>query len=130
LKYSNEKITDEQLANEYSQYARDLKWRLIENKIFRDQNMEVANEEIESYARNFIIDQYVRYGQAHALTEERMNELVKKFLESRDSVQRALESLTARKVFEYLNQIIKKDVKSITHDEFVDIMSKHQHHHH
>jgi trigger factor len=47
LKQSNEKITDEQLVNEYHQYARDLKWRLIENKIYADQNMTINKEEIE-----------------------------------------------------------------------------------
>ena len=129
LKFSNEKITDEQLAGEYSQYARDLKWRLIENKIFRDQNMDITAEEMDQYARTFIIDQYVRYGQAHLLTEDKLKEMTEKYLGSRESAQRVIEALTGRKVFEYLNQIIKKDVKTVSHDEFVKIMSEHQHHH-
>jgi trigger factor len=125
LKYSNEKITDEQLASDYKQYARDLKWRLIENKIFRDQNMEITEEEMENYARSFVMDQYVRYGQAHLLTEEKLDELAKRYLSNRESAQRVVESLSGRKVFEYLNQIITKDVKKVTHDEFTDIMSRH-----
>lgn len=130
LKYSNEKITDEQLASDYGQYSRDLRWRLIENKIFRDQNMEISEEEMENYARSFVMDQYVRYGQAHLLSEEKLDELAKRYLSNRESAQRVVESLSGRKVFEYLNQIIQKDVKKVTHDEFTDIMSKHMHHHH
>lgn len=126
----NEKITEDQIVSEYHQYARDLKWRLIENKIFRDNNMEVTKPEIDTYARNLIMDQYLRYGQAHLVTEEKLDEMAEKYLENKESVQRILESLSSRKVFEYLNQIITKDVKSVTHDEFVDIMSKHVHHHH
>lgn len=130
LKYSNEKITDEQLASDYKQYARDLKWRLIENKIFRDQNMEISEEEMEQYARSFVMDQYVRYGQAHLLTEDKLDEMAKRYLSNRESAQRVVESLSGRKVFEHLNQIITKDIKKVTHDEFTDIMSKHMHHHH
>lgn len=130
LRKTNEKITDEQLVNEYHQYARDLKWRLIENKIYKDQNMEISKEEIEGFTRNLILDQYLRYGQAHMLTEEKLAELTERYLANQESVQRAIESLSSRKVFEYLNQIVTKDVQKVSHDEFVDIMSRHQHHHH
>ena len=130
LKHTNEKITDEQLAAEYSKYSRDLKWKLIENKIFKEQNMEITNEELEAFARNFIVDQYVRYGQAHMLTEDTLTDMTKKYLQNKESLQRVIESLSGRKVFEYLNQIINKNVKRVSHEEFVDLMSKHQHDHH
>ncbi len=130
LKQTNEKITDEQLAREYNQYARDLKWRLIENKIYADQNMQLNNEEIENYARALIADQYLRYGQAHMLDDEKLKELTVRYLKNPESVQRVVENLSGRKVFEYLNQIVKKDVKKVSHDEFVDTMSRHMHDHH
>lgn len=130
LKHSNEKITDEQLAKEYHQYARDLKWRLIENKLYADQNMQISKEEIEHYARTMIMDQYIRYGQAHMLDDDKLKDLTARYLKNPESVQRVVENLSSRKVFEYVNQIVKKDVKKVTHDEFVDIMSRHLHHHH
>lgn len=129
LKQSNEKITDEQLVNEYHQYARDLKWRLIENKIYADQAMQINKEEIENYARTMIIDQYMRYGQAHMLDEEKLKEMTTRYIGNQESVQRIVESLSGRKVFEYLNQIVTKDVKKISHDEFIDLMSRHKHQH-
>jgi trigger factor len=129
LKHSNEKITDEQLEKEYHQYARDLQLRLIENTIYAEQNMEISKEEIESYARNMIIDQYLRYGQAHMLTEDKLGELVQRYLSNQESVQRVVENLSRRKVFEYLSGIVNKNVKSVTHNEFTDLMSRHHHHH-
>lgn len=130
LKFSNEKITDEQLDREYSKYARDLKWRLIENKIFREQNFNISSEEVENYARTLLIDQYVRYGQAHLLTDEQLKDLTAKYLKNQDSVQRVVENISGRKVFEYLNQIVSKNVQQVAHEEFVDIMTRHQHTHH
>ena len=130
LKHSNEKITDEQLASEYHQYARDLKWRLIENKVYADQNMEIQQDEVERYARNMIIDQYLRYGQAHMLSDDKLQELVKRYLSNAESVQRVVENLSGRKVFEYLSGIVNKQVHQVTHSEFTDIMSRHHHEHH
>jgi len=130
LKHSNEKITDEQLGREYHQYARDLKWRLIENKVYADQNMEISQDEVERYARNLIIDQYLRYGQAHMLSDDKLQELVKRYLNNAESVQRVIENLSGRKVFEYLAGIVNKQVKNVSHDEFTDLMSRHHHEHH
>ena len=127
---ANDKITEEQLTLEYNQYARDLKWRLIENKIYSDNNMQINPEEIENYAKSLIVDQYLRYGQAHLLNEETLGDMVKRYLGDQNNIQKAIENLTGRKVFEHLNQIVKKDVKGVTHEEFVDLMSKHKHNHH
>ena len=56
--------------------------------------------------------------------------MVKRYLGDQNNIQKAIENLTGRKVFEHLNQIVKKDVKGVTHEEFVDLMSKHKHNHH
>ena len=92
--------------------------------------MQISKEEIESYARAMIMDQYMRYGQAHMLDEEKLKELTDRYLKNPESVQRVVENLSGRKVFEYLNQMVTKDVKKVSHDEFVDIMSRHMQHHH
>ncbi len=126
LMHSNNKITKEQIEKEYNHYAHDLKMRLIETKIFRENNLQVTNEEIESYARNLIIDQFVRYGQAHMLTEEKLQETVKGYLAKEESVERAAENISSRKVFEHLNGMLKKEVKKMTHDEFGEMMRAHQ----
>ena len=129
LKQTNAKISSEQLEKDYNHYSRDLKWRLVETKIFRENGMEVTNEEIEAYARNLIIDQAVRYGQAHLLTETQLQETMKSYLAKEDSVERAAENISSRKVFEYLNGIVTKDVKKLSHDEFGEMMRNHKHEH-
>ena len=125
LKHSNEKITDEQLDREYHQYARDLKWRLIENRIFSDQQMQISKDEIENFARTMLMEQYMRYGQAHLLDEEKMTELTARYLKNQESLQRVVENLTGRKVFEYLNSIVNKTVNKVTHEEFSHLMEEH-----
>ena len=129
LVQTNKKLTVEQMEKEYPLYQRDLKWRLVETKIFKDNNLEITNAEIEAYARNLIVDQYVRYGQAHLLTEEILQNSVKDYLAKEGSVERAAENISSRKVFEFLSPIISKEVKNMTHDEFGEMMKAHTHEH-
>ena len=39
-------LTVEQVESEYEQYSKSLKWQLIENKIIKDYNLEVKNEDV------------------------------------------------------------------------------------
>lgn len=127
IKHSNSKITDEQLATEYNSYSRDLKWRMVETRIFKEQGMTIENEDLESYAKHYILDQYVRYGQAHLLSDEKLEEMAQKFLQNNDNIQRTVESITSRKVFEYLNGILSKDIKKMGYDEFMQVLKDHVH---
>jgi trigger factor len=127
IKHSNAKITDEQLATEYKAYSRDLKWRMVENRIFREQNMTIEKEDLESYAKHYIMDQYVRYGQAHLITDEKLNEMTEKFLANQENIQRIVENVTSRKVFDFLNQTLNKKTKSISYDAFMQMLKEHVH---
>ncbi|MEP7264997.1 MAG: trigger factor [Bacteroidota bacterium] len=127
IKHSNAKITDEQLATEYTTYSRDLKWRMVENRIFKDQNMTIEKEDMESYARHYIMDQYVRYGQAHLITDEKLNEMTEKFLQNTENIQRIIENVSSRKVFDYLNLSLNKKVQHISYDDFMQMLKEHVH---
>ncbi|RYE37516.1 MAG: trigger factor, partial [Sphingobacteriales bacterium] len=45
LKATNEKLTDEELGQGYDDFAKNLKWTLIENKLMKDNNIDIKYEE-------------------------------------------------------------------------------------
>ena len=52
---SNEKgLNAEQVEAEYEQYSKSLKWQLIENKIIKEHNLEVKNEDVLAHALSLI----------------------------------------------------------------------------
>ena len=56
LSSSKEEITAEQVEAEYEQYAQKLKWQLVENKIIKDNDIKVDNEEVVAlYERNYCL---------------------------------------------------------------------------
>ncbi|MDQ3050744.1 MAG: trigger factor [Bacteroidota bacterium] len=119
-------LTGEQVEKDYPGYARGMKMRLIENKIFRAQNMQISKEEINEMARQYILHQFSGY--AAGLNEEIMESLIKRYLEKRESVERIIETLSDRKVFNYLKSIVKTNHKPVKYDEFVNIVKNHHHH--
>jgi trigger factor len=100
--------------------------RLIENRIFRDQNMNISQDEIRDMARQYIMHQFSGY--AAGLTEDIMGSLITRYLEKRESVERIIETLSDRKVFNYLKSIVNTNVKKVSYDEFVQIVKNHHHH--
>ncbi|MBL0343493.1 MAG: trigger factor [Bacteroidetes bacterium] len=120
-------MTEEQVEKEYNGYSRGMKLRLIENRVFRDQNMQISQDEIRDMARQYIMHQFSGY--ASALTDDIMDSLIKRYLEKRESVERIIETLSDRKVFNYLKSVIKTNTNKVTYDEFLKIAKNHQHKH-
>ena len=116
-------IEQEKLEEHYDDYARGIKWQLIENKIFQDQKMELKDEELKETAMQTVKNQMMQYGQAN-LPEETMNSLVENYLGNQDSLRQIIESLASSKVNDYLHSIIKKDTKKVNYDKFVSIIEK------
>ncbi len=127
LKAMSEKpLTDEQIESEYPSYARGLKSRLIENKIFRDQNMQVVDEEVKAMAKDILYQQFSQYGMMQGL-EDAMDGMVERYLQKSENVNRVYENLSEFKTFSYLKEIVNRDVKTVSYEEFQTIVANHHH---
>jgi trigger factor len=118
-------LTEEQLEKEYPSYSRGMKLRLIENRIFRDQQMQITQDEIRGMARQYIMHQFSGY--AYGLTDDIMDSLINRYLEKRESVDRIIENLSSRKVFDYLKSVVKLNPQQVGYEEFVNIAKSHSH---
>uniref|UniRef100_UPI0037830ED2 trigger factor n=1 Tax=Daejeonella sp. TaxID=2805397 RepID=UPI0037830ED2 len=61
LKATNEKLSDEELEKGYDDFARNLRWTLIENKIIKDNKLEIKYEEVFAAAKNRLDSQFRMY---------------------------------------------------------------------
>lgn len=116
----NEKpLSAEQLEKEYPEYANAMKWRLIENKIIKDNNIIVSPEEATGEAKAFIQGEYARYGQTP--TEEDVNKIAKDLLSREKEAQKIFENLYAKKVLDLIKNNCKLDNKEVSYNEFFGI---------
>lgn len=116
----NEKpLSAEQLEKEYPDYASAMKWRLIENKIIKDNNIVVNPDEAMNEAKAFIQGEYARYGQVP--TEEDINKIARDLLSREKEAQKIFENLYAKKVLDLIKEKCKLDSKEVSYNEFFGI---------
>lgn len=113
----NEKpITQEQLDKEYPMYARSMQWKLIENKIIKNNNVVVNAEEASEEAKAFIRSEYAKYGQSP--TEEDLNKITHSLLSKEKEAQKIYENIYTRKVLDLIKNNCSLNTKEVSYDEF------------
>jgi trigger factor len=127
LTMNEEKLTKDQVDNEYPQFARGTKLSMIENKIMKEQGFKVTQEEINAMARDILYNQFSQYGLTQGM-DDVMDGLVTKYLEKEENVNRAVQNLINFKSFQYLKDVVSRDIKPVTYEDFTKIVAEHHHH--
>lgn len=113
----NEKpISEEQLENEYPMYAKSMQWKLIENKIIKNNNIVVTPEEATDEAKAYIRSEYAKYGQQAA--EEEVNKIAATLLSKEKEAQKIFENMYTRKVLELIKSTCSLNTKEVSYDDF------------
>lgn len=117
---ANEKpLTPEELEADYPNYAENLKWQLIQNKVIEDEKLEVAPEELNAHAAVYIERNYKQYGMT--LEQEQLDSLVSNTLANAEERQRLFETLYENKVVDTLKEKIKIKEKEVSYDKFLEL---------
>jgi trigger factor len=115
------KLTDEDIERDYSKYAESMKWQLIENKIIHEAGIEVGDQEIKDYVKDY----YLQGWRTMQLTEdlmERLETIADSFLKDKPKETRQIvDSLYGQRVSAYVKSKVKLNMKEISYDEFVKL---------
>lgn len=116
----NEKpITKEQLEAEYPAYAKSMQWKLIENKIIKNNNIAVTADEAKEEAKSYIRSQFARYGQSP--DENEVSKIADSILAKEQEAQKIFEGLYSKKVLDVLKSNCKLETKEVSYNEFFGI---------
>ena len=117
LMMANEKpITLEELERDYPNYSKSMKWKLIENKIIRDNEIKVDAEEAKNEAKAFIKSEYARYGQQ--ATEDDLEKISKDILSKEKEAQRIFENIYSKKVLDLIKEKCTLQTKEVSYEDF------------
>ncbi|MEB0261543.1 MULTISPECIES: trigger factor [unclassified Mucilaginibacter] len=117
LKATNEKLTEEELEGGYNDFAKNLKWTLIENKLMKENNIDIKYEEVFEFAKGSL-DQQFRMYSPQALTEEQLGQYTVQYLQNKENANKVFEQVKALKVFDYIKSVITLDNKEILFSDF------------
>lgn len=113
----NEKATEEQIEKEFDSFRKDLKWQLIRNKVARDNEVKISEEELQQEAENITRYQFQQYGLFYA-TDEQIANYAKETLKREEDAKRIADKILEEKVIILMKELVKLENKDITVEEF------------
>jgi trigger factor len=113
----NEKTTSADIDKEFESFRSDLKWQLIRNKVAKDNEVKITDEEMQSEAENITRHQFQQYGLFYA-TDEQISNYAKEMLKRKDDEKRIAEKILEEKAISFLKELVKIEDKKITVEDF------------
>jgi len=120
LRATNENLSDEEIEKGYDDFARNLKWTLIENKILKENNIEIKYEDVFATAKSRLDAQFRMYS-PQPLEEEQLGQYTVQFLQNKENANRIFEEVKGLKVFDYLKTVVTLEKKEIEYNKFLEL---------
>lgn len=118
-------LSAEEVEEQFPQTINSLRWQLIENRIIRDNNISVSQEELKAYAKSMIAAQVAQYGQM--FPEEEIEKIADNVLKNREEVERMNDQLYNQKLVAYFKDAFNLDVKEVSAEDFYKHQAEHKH---
>jgi len=117
LKATNKELTDEQIEKEFEWFIQDLKWTLIKNKIAKENELKVTEEDLKKAAKQQILAQFSQYGMSY-IPDEYLEKYAKEMLEKEGEANKLHEQEIEEKVIDFVAETIKVEDKEVSMDDF------------
>jgi trigger factor len=119
----NEKTTAEDIEKDYDHFRDDLRWQLIKNKIAKDNEIKITDDEILEEAKKFTRDQFTQYGLYYA-TDDQVTSFARDMIKKEDEARRIAEKVLDTKVLDVVIESMKVDDKKVSAEEFNKLFEK------
>src|SRR5690606_30817006 len=111
LKATNPEIKDDELEEGFSDFLRNLKWTLIENRIITKNELQVKYEEVLALAKERIAAQIKMYSPGQEANDQQLSQYAVQLLGDKEQANRLFDEVKALKVFDYLKGLVKLEKK-------------------
>lgn len=118
---SNEKpVTPEQIEAEYDEYAKGLKWQLIENKIIKANDVKVSHEEVIEHTK-MLLAQQIAGMRLPTNDDEQLTETANRVLQNEEEARNIYMMMYDNKLMTLYKNSFKLKEKEISYEDFVKI---------
>jgi trigger factor len=121
LKATNENLSQEELEGGYNDFAKNLKWTLIENKILKDNNIEIKYEEVFAAAKQSLAQQFAMYS-PQPIAEEQLAQYAVQYMQNKENANKVFEEVKALKTLDYIKSVVTLDKKEIMYNDFKELV--------
>ncbi len=113
----NEKTTAEDIEKDWNHFRDDLRWQLIKNRVAKNNEVKITDEEILEEAKTFTRAQFSQYGLYYA-TDEQVASFAGDMLKKEDEARRIAEKVLDTKILNIIIDSVKVEDKSVSPEEF------------
>jgi len=113
----NEKTTAEDIEKDFDHFRDDLRWQLIKNRVAKNNELKITEEDILDEAKVFTRAQFAQYG-LHYATDEQITSFARDFLKKEEEARRIAEKVLDTRVLDIIIDSVKVDDKTVTPEEF------------
>ena len=100
-------------------YIKSLKYRLIQNRLFQANNVEISFDDVQNHAKNLLLENYSRYGiPADSIPEDEINQSVLRILKDEEQRNEIQSQVTELKFQEIIFSLVGKNEKEVSYEEF------------
>lgn len=117
VKATNEKMTDEQIENEFGGFIQDLKWQLIKEKIVKDNDLKVSEEDVRAKAKDMALLQFRQYG-LNNVADEHLENYADHMMKNEEERRKLFSRQQEDQILNAIKGKITLEMNEISFDEF------------
>ena len=123
LAETNEKVTREQIDEEFDHFRKDLEWTLVKNKLAKENEIKIDEADVTAMAREMADMQFRQYGMFN-VPDEYLDNYAQSILKNEEERRRLIEKKTEDKVLELIKGKATLETKAVSQKEFDDLFEK------
>jgi len=115
--------TDKEIENQWEGVVKKIRHELIENKIIKENKLEVSEVEIKSHIRKAVENQIKMIGRQEGDALE-VDKIVNEILKNKNETERFYSQLMFQKLLQFYKTGVSFEEKTITYDKFLNEIKK------
>jgi trigger factor len=114
---TNDKMTVEQIEADFDSFMLDLKWQLIKDKIIKDNELKITEDDVRALAKEMAAMQFRQYG-LNNVADEHLENYANKMLEKEEERRKLVSKKQEDVIIAAIKAKVALDMKEISHEEF------------
>ncbi len=124
LEVNKEKFTMEQIEKDFKHFIEDLKWQLIKDKLGKNNDLRITEEELLDFAKGYTRLQFSQYYGISDLPDEHLTNYAKELLKKDEERRKLSERKFEEKIIDFIKMTAKLDRKEISYEKFNKLLEK------
>ena len=111
-------LTEDEAKEEYAKSEKGLRYQLIQDKIMKENNIQIDYNELKEFAKGFIRSQMAQFGNTNP-EEKELEDIAGRILSNQEEARRLQDQLISQKLMDFYKENMSFKTKEVTYEDFV-----------